>query len=1172
MSDDVTIETPPARNFTPVCAIGASAGGVAALQALFRQLPSDLGLAYVVIIHLAPDQPSALGQILGACTKMGVHQVEDTPTLQPNCVYVIPPNRQLAVSGDSITLRPFDEPRGQRAPIDLFFRSIAAGRGDGLALILSGAGSDGANGIRAIKEAGGVVFVQEPAEAQFPSMPLTAINTGIADFIGPISNLAERIVEVAHSKEAVRSLDLDGAANDLRRIITFLRARTGHDFSSYKRATVMRRVMRRMQVCRVTNLADYANHLRETPEEANELFADLLISVTMFFRDPPAFKALDRLVIEPLFDDVADEGIRIWVVGCATGEEAYSIGMLMLEEAARRKLYVPIQIFATDLDEGALAMARDGRYPRSIEADVSEERLKRFFVDEGTHYRVRKELRDLVLFAAHSVLKDPPFMRLDLITCRNLLIYLERSLQVQICGVLHYGLKPGRFLFLGSAETADVAADLFVPIDREARIYRAKPHVAVSLPILPHVPPSPRSYMPAPWQGLRSGERFGPPVETHAAALEQTAPPSALVDDAQNIIHLSPSVGRFTQVAGGPFTPRLVGIVRPELRLDLKLALDRAFKQRLPTVTHPVSVDLDGGKRRVVMHVAPVGTSEADPTQAVVYFVDGGPADPDEMVEQSGEARPDEIRRLHAELKSTQDALVATRYDHEVSMQDLRAANEELQSINEEYRSTSEELETSKEELQSINEELQTVNGELKRKLADISTAHSDLQNLTAATEIGTLFLDTDLRIRMFTPPVADLFNITVADIGRTITDFTHRLVYDGIESSVRKVLTDLVPIETEVRSQDGRWYLLRLRPYRTVENSISGTVLSFVDISERREAERQLATSERQLRALVEASAQVFYRMSPDWSEMRELHGGNFLDDTMQPDRGWLERYIHPDDRAEILAAIDAAVQTKTPFEKEHRVRRMDGSIGWTLSRAVPILDEAGAIVEWFGAASDESERHEAVETLQTSEAQLQVMVAELHHRTRNLIGVIGALMRQMVASSRSLQDFQVRFTERLAALSRVQSLLSPRSGERTDLGDLIRLELNALGTDLTDGRIVIEGKPVKLVRTTAQTLALALHELATNAQKYGALRSETGKLTIRWNRKVGADDQERLHLGWTETGIDAHVEETKGPLHKGGYGRELIERALPYTLKATTTYRLGRDCLDCTIDLPLT
>ena len=534
--------------------------------------------------------------------------------------------------------------------------------------------------------------------------------------------------------------------------------------------------------------------------------------------------------IRPLFDELdplEDEPIRAWVVACATGEEAYSLAMLLHEEAARRKMVRQVQIFATDLDEGALATAREGRYPRSIEASVSEERLARFFLDEGTHYRVRKELRESVLFASHSVIKEPPFLRLDLISCRNLLIYLERSLQQQLCATFHYSLKAGRFLFLGSAETADASADLFAPLDREARIYCARPQAAKMMPLLPQFAAPERLAMMGHTFPVQI-ERADLPATLHAAALEQIAPASALVDDMQNVVHLSPGAGRFILLSAGPVSNLLPVIVRPELRLDLRLALTRALDVEEATLTHPATVAFEGEKRRVAMHVAPVPGEANMGARALVFFLDGGVVPDAEEAEVDFDIQPDEIRRLRTELKAAQDALAASRGGHEAAIQNLRVTNEELQSTNEEYRSTSEELETSKEELQSINEELHTVNAELKSKLASISVAHSDLQNLTAANEVGTLFLDADQRIRMFTPPIADLFSVTKADIGRAITDFTHRLQYDGMEEDARRVLKTLTIIESEVRTKDGHWYVVRLRPYRTIENRIDGTVVSF--------------------------------------------------------------------------------------------------------------------------------------------------------------------------------------------------------------------------------------------------------------------------------------------------------------------------------------------------------
>ncbi|MEL7782519.1 chemotaxis protein CheB [Citromicrobium bathyomarinum] len=845
---------------TPICAIGASAGGIKALQEFFSALDDDLGLAYVVIVHLAPDHPSHLSEILSRFTKMPVNQVSDGPELKPNCVYVIAPDRELVIKGNAIRSRAFAEPRGRRTPIDGFFRSIAAARGDGFAVVLTGSGADGAVGVRDVKEAGGLILVQDPGEAEFSMMPRSAIATGAADFVEPIAGLAARIAQTSRSKKALRETSEKDAELQVGKILSFLRARTGHDFSSYKAATVYRRIGRRMQVTRQGALADYARYLSETPEEAQELFDDLLISVTSFFRDREAFSELAETVIPTLMNSHAeDEPIRIWSVGCATGEEAYSIAILLLEEAERRGTHPNIQIFASDLDEGALATAREGRYPRAIEADVSEERLERFFVRELEHYRIRKNVRDLVLFAHHSAMKDPPFLHISMVTCRNLLIYLERELQGQLLALFHYALSPGKFLFLGSAETADARPELFAAHSRDSRIYTAKPRNKGSIEFLEQLPRERRREVPGVLRRApdRSENSSG---AAHVAKLEDIAPPSALVDEDHRVLNLSPSVGRFIMPPTGPLSHELPDIVRPELRAELRSALHRVFADHGSCFTLPLDVAFHGKRHRVTMYVAASAPEPNIAPQALVVFMDGGEVPADEHAEgEGGPGATGEIRRLREELRNAQERLSTSRREHETSLQELRIANEELQSINEEYRSTAEELETSKEELQSINEELQTVNAELKSKLDGIAGAHSDLQNLINATEIGTLFLDAKLRIKMLTPAVERLFSVTRSDVGRPITDFTHKLAYDGVEEDARRVLSDLVPLESEVKTKDGRWLMMRLRPYRTVEDRIEGIVVSFVDITKRRMAEEQLRASEERYRTLFENMEQGF-------------------------------------------------------------------------------------------------------------------------------------------------------------------------------------------------------------------------------------------------------------------------------------------------------------------------
>ena len=823
-----------------IVGIGASAGGVRALQEFFEALPDKVGAAFVVIMHLDPASQSEMAAILATRTAMPVAQVEDAARLLADHVYVIAPNQELRIADHHISASPFKEPRGQRAPIDLFFCSLADQHGDAFAIVLTGAGADGSVGVKAIKEAGGIVLIQDPNEAEYSSMPRNAIATEMADFVLPVRQLATHVVELLKTRErTIPAIVEDTQEDELRRILAHVRARTGHDFTQYKKATVVRRIARRAQITRKDTLGEYYKYLHDNVEEAQALFGDFLISVTTFLRDPSAFTALAKQAIPRLFEST-EKGIRVWVPGCATGEEAYSLAILLLEEAARQDIRPEIQVFGSDLDMGALAIAREGRYPSTIEHDLDDDRLRRFFTREGDHYRVRRELRDVVLFASHSLLKDPPFSRLDLVSCRNLLIYLDRELQAQACSTFHYALNPGGFLFLGSSENADQPNGLFRMIDRDARLYQSVAHSANR-----RAPPP--TLLASQFSTQRSAASVARSVAVpnrisdaavHRQMLEKIAPPSILVDDGYRAIHISENAGRFLRPSAGPVTTDVVDLVREELRFDLRSALHRAFERNEASLSIPIIMPVEGMSRRVYLQVKPAVEDEQSSRFALVLFIDGETLDnvPLEQDEHASERSVTEIvRQLQEELQLTQVRLRTMREESEAGSEELRAANEELQSINEEYRSTSEELETSKEELQSINEELQTVNHELKLKLESISRAHSDLQNLMAATDFGTLFLDTALRIKRFTPRLTDLFNVTPNDEGRPITDFTHALDYDDMADQARLVLKDLVPIEQEIPDRKGRWYLVRMRPYRTIEDKIDGVVATFVDITERR-------------------------------------------------------------------------------------------------------------------------------------------------------------------------------------------------------------------------------------------------------------------------------------------------------------------------------------------------
>ena len=821
-----------------VVGIGASAGGIEALREFFDAVPADLGLAYVVIVHLSPDHNSELAAIIGRRTKMPVAEVSDRRLeLKPNHVYVISPDHKLEISETSISATPFHEPHGRRTAIDVFFRSLAESHGDGFAVVLSGGGSDGAVGAKAVKEAGGLVLVQDPHEAAHEGMPRSVIESETADLVLPVREIAARLGDLNRQKERLAPLMPPPAGEAtigeneellLKRIFDLVRMRTNHDFSRYKRATILRRLARRMQLSHCASLEQYLTLLKERPDEVQALFDDLLISVTSFFRDPSAWEALRMQVVLPLVEQAQpNHPIRVWVPGCATGEEAYTIAMLFREEISRRDVPSELVIFGSDVDQGALATARDGIYPAAIAADVSEARLTRYFRAEGDHYRISSEIRDSVVFAAHSVLRDPPFSKLNLISCRNLLIYLDRELQQQLQNVFRYGLRDDGYLFIGVSETAD--PELFEPLDKQHRLFRARPRVpgpAVRLPQLPAMPLVPAIVERGRERGLRLRRSA---AEVHIESLEALAPPSILVDEQWSVEHLSESAGRYLQPRGGAPTQTVTELVRPELVDELRSALHRAFELHEPCLSAFVPVRFNGTAQLVGVLVQPRARDETREHQHVlVIFLEAGEAETRESSERP-ESSDSVVLGLRDKLRIAEQRLETMRQEHGLAYEDLRAANEELQSLNEEYRSTTEELETSKEELQSVNEELQTVNHELKMKLEEVSRANNDLENFMAATDIPMLFLDRNLGIKRYTSPLRQIFNVKSHDQGRPIGDLTHNMEYHDLERDAARVLHDLVPAERQVKLRTGETLIIRIRPYRTAEDKIDGVVITFV-------------------------------------------------------------------------------------------------------------------------------------------------------------------------------------------------------------------------------------------------------------------------------------------------------------------------------------------------------
>jgi len=857
----------------PVVGIGASAGGLQALREFFEHTPADCGMAFVVIMHLSPNHDSKADRILQAATAMPVIQVNEPIAIEKNHIYVIPPALDLMMNDGYLRLKPPGRDRGPHVAIDLFLRTLADVHGThASAVILSGTGADGSVGLARIKEQGGVTFAQQPDEAEHDGMPRNAIATGMVDIVLPVSKMPAKLLEIWNSATARMQLTLpvSGATAiaplpeaktvevALRDILSLLHARTGHDFRHYKRATVLRRIERRIQVNALHDMAAYRSFLHEHVEETPALLSDMLIGVTNFFRDREAYESLERDIIPELFQrSRPEEGaeVRVWSVGCSTGEEAYSTAMLLCAHAENSAAPVKIQVFATDIDEHALAVGRAGSYPEAIDADVPPARLREFFVKESTHYRIKKEVREKVLFALHNVMRDPPFSRLNLITCRNLLIYLDRDVQADVLRMFHFALNPGGFLFLGSSESADICSNLFSPVDKKHRIYRARevPGSARQAPML-----SSSSFRGQAVQPLLSHARRSKKIsfaDVHQRVLEQYAPPSVIVDHDSNIVHMSDRAGRFLRYVGGEPSHNLPSLVYPELRLELRTALFQGVHSGKSVEARRVQMKRGDRTYYVNMVVRPFRDVEAEADFMLVLFDEVEDVMSGDAKQPRDTTRDSVLSQLEAELQQTKEQLQLTIEQSETSTEELKASNEELQAINEELRSATEELETSKEELQSINEELITVNFELKVKVEETGKINDDLQNLITSTDIATVFVDRSMRIKWFTPRATDIFSIISNDAGRSLLDITHRLDYNDLAGDASQAFESLRTIEREVTSNDGRWYLARTLPYRTAEDRIEGAVLTFVDITERRRAEERLLAGEAHLRLLARST-----------------------------------------------------------------------------------------------------------------------------------------------------------------------------------------------------------------------------------------------------------------------------------------------------------------------------
>lgn len=858
-----TDATPSNDTPFPIVGIGASAGGLAAFEAFFSGMPADKDpcMAFVLVQHLAPDHKSMLTELIRRYTRMQVFEVEDGMRVQPNCAYIIPPNYDLAFMQGALHLMEPLAPRGQRLPIDYFFQSLADDQNElAIGIVLSGTGSDGTQGVRAIKDAGGMVMAQNTASSEFDGMPRSAIATGLVDYQLPPAEMPAQLI--AYVLHALGKLPRSGVPatpkteGALKKIYLLLRAQTSHDFSQYKPSTIYRRIERRMAVHELETIEDYVKYLQQTPPEIEALFRDLLIGVTSFFRDPDVFQALQEQVIPKLFEGKpASSAVRVWSAGCSTGEEAYSLAILLVEQMEALKQNFKLQVFATDIDSRAIANARVGLFPSSIVESISPERLARFFTLEpgGMSYRIHKGIRDLLVFSEQDLIKDPPFSRLDLICCRNLLIYFDASLQKKLIPLFHYALNPGGMLFLGSSEGVGDFDSLFSVLDRKAKLYLRKEdvlglqrtapsrfiaQVSAADALLPSRSPFKGAYLAK--QPLRE--------LMEQTLLRHIAPASALVDAMGDIVYVHGRTGMYLELsAGETHIQNILKMSREGLRPSLSTALHNAVTTQKASFAPNVRVKTNGHFTLVNVSVRPVpgtvaGNAPLDLPLYLVMLEDAPAPTPDAIagVSRDGEPAvlaPDaqaQIQALMQEMRAKDEYLQNTQEELESSNEELKSSNEEMQSINEELQSTNEELETSKEELQSVNEELSTVNTELQSKVVDLSRANNDMNNLLAGTGVGTVFVDFQLRIFRFTPAVSSIINLILSDVGRPVAHIASNLVgYIGLVADTQAVLKTLVPVEREVQTSEGHWYTLRIQPYRTLNNVIEGAVISFVDITE---------------------------------------------------------------------------------------------------------------------------------------------------------------------------------------------------------------------------------------------------------------------------------------------------------------------------------------------------
>lgn len=941
----------------PIVGLGASAGGLEALEQFLKHVPTGSGMAYVIVQHLDPTHKGIMPELLQRVTAMPVVQVVDRMKVRPDCVYVIPPNKDMSILHGILHLFEPAEPRGLRLPIDFFLRSLAADREErSIGVILSGMGSDGTLGLRAIKEHAGLVLVQEPASARFDSMPRSAIAAGLADLVAPAEELPLKIISCL---ERVPFSDghepgLPESARYLQdKIAILLRAKTGHDFSCYKANTVHRRIERRMGIHQISSAAEYVRCLQQNSDELELLFRELLIGVTSFFRDPFTWAKLKTDVFPSCFASHPDGGvIRAWSAGCSTGEEAYSLAIVFREAIAQTQpeAAYTLQIFATDIDQDGIDRARRGLFPANITADVSEDRLRRFFVKEGNGYRVGKEVRDMVTFATQNVIMDPPFTRLHLVSCRNLLIYLVPEMQKKLISLFHYGLNPEGALLLGNAETIGSFTDLFAPLDGKARLYRRLEPAATETHV--DYPPVHGSVRPT-VLGALTMSKPEPTLQllVEQLLLAQHSPPSVLVNDQGDILHINGRTGKYLEPASGRANWNVFAMARDGLRQELPSAFRAAVRQDESVLRRGVAIISGDGERNVDLTVQALPGPGPLRGLVLITFAAAVESTTAKAPGRSGSSRAAQPRvtELERELRMAGEDLRALREEMQTSQEEVKSINEELQSANEELQSTNEELTTSKEELQSMNEELQTVNAEQASRMDELSQANNDLKNLLASTDVATVFLDKELRVRWFTPGANRIFRLLPGDVGRPLTDINTELLYPGFPDAMRDVLRTLVAVREPVATGDGLWFEVRIMPYHTLDNRIDGVVITFADITSNRLLDATLRATGTMLRTLIHSASNVIIGLSArgeilEFNPQAEIRLGRNRNEVLH--RSFYELFIEESSRQKVAEEMGRLLGGALPARFTCPVTTPDGVVVQVEWSADKLIDDHGQLI----------------------------------------------------------------------------------------------------------------------------------------------------------------------------------------------------------------------------------